>query len=144
MTAKEAIAWKVSRIVGAVLLWLVLSVPVAHAQEPTPLERIHEAFAQGDARALLEQAAERVEVVLLGQSRQYSRSQAVYVMDEFFREYPPEQFELADTSGSNGSQFAASQYWSNREEAPLQVYIHLRQSEERWLIREIRIERRRR
>lgn len=144
MTARETTGWKLLGVVGAVMVCVALMAPAAYAQEEPPLERIHEAFIQGDARALLQEAADRVEVVLLGQSRQYSRSQAVYVMDEFFREYPPEQFELADTSESNGSHFAASQYWSNREEAPMQVFIHLRESKERWLIREIRIERRRR
>ena len=108
------------------------------------LEHVRDAFARGDARALLARATERIEMTLLGRSTHYSRSQAIYVMEEFFRDYPPEQFAVEDTSGTEGSWFMAYEYWSTRDQDPMQVFIRVRTLEDSWEVREIRVERQRR
>lgn len=108
------------------------------------LEHVRDAFARGDARALLAPATERIEMTLLGRSTHYSRSQAIYVMEEFFRDYPPEQFAVEDTSGAEGSWFMAYEYWSTRGQDPMQVFIRVRTLDDSWEVREIRVERRRR
>ncbi|NBC00797.1 MAG: DUF4783 domain-containing protein [Bacteroidetes bacterium] len=108
------------------------------------LEHVRDAFARGDARALLAPATERIEMTLLGRSTHYSRSQAIYVMEEFFRDYPPEQFAVEDTSGAEGSWFMAYEYWSTRGQEPMQVFIRVRTLDDSWEVREIRVERRRR
>jgi len=108
------------------------------------LEHVRDAFARGDARALLAPATERIEMTLLGRSTHYSRSQAIYVMEEFFRDYPPEQFAVEDTSGAEGSWFMAYEYWSTRGQDPMQVFIRVRTLADSWEVREIRVERRRR
>lgn len=108
------------------------------------LEHVRDAFARGDARALLAHATERIEMTLLGRSTHYSRSQAIYVMEEFFRDYPPEQFAAEDTSGAEGSWFMAYEYWSTRGQEPMQVFIRVRTLADSWEVREIRVERQRR
>jgi len=136
--------------VTAVLLFSVGPSPVAAQSDDPPslqeeaLEHVRDAFARGDARALLEYATERIEVTLLGRSTHYSRSQAIYVMEEFFRDYPPEQFAAEETAGSDGSWFMAYEYWSSRGQAPMQVFIRIRTHSEHWEVREIRVEQQRR
>ncbi len=134
------------------LLLLTTGVPAAQAQETSQdepdtrekaLEGVRDSFARGDARALLEYATDRIEMTLFGRSTHYSRGQAIYVMEEFFRDYPPEQFAVEETSGTEGHWFMAYEYWTSRGQAPMQVFIRLREHEDDWLVREIRVERRR-
>lgn len=115
----------------------------AWGQEP-PLLKVQEAFAAGDANALLGEAADRLEIALMGQSKLYSRAQATYVMEDFFRRYPPEQFTLQNDSQGGGNWFATGQYHYKHTEQPLHVYVRLHRKGEQWELREVRIERRQR
>jgi len=87
-------------------------------------------------------AAERVELALPGRTKLYSRAQATYVLEDFFRQHPPERFTLGRTSKVAGSWIAAGVYWYRQGEDPFQVYLRLRQKDRRWVLREIRIEQR--
>lgn len=125
------------------LLLLGLASP-ATAQDttgtaPNALEHLQAAFVAGDADALLEGAADRVEITLLGQSRLYSRAQAMYVMRDFFREYAPERFVLVSENQAEGSWIADAQYGYRGAEQILQIYLRLRQLADGWELREIRI-----
>lgn len=108
-----------------------------------PQAAIERAFRTGDAQALLEDAAERIEIMFFGQGMLYSRAQARYVMQDFFRQYPPVQFRMQHASTTGGSWFGTGTYAYERGERPLQVYVRLkRQGRDRWEVREIRIEER--
>ena len=102
---------------------------------------LREAFSAGDARAVLQGAAERVEVGVLGNSSQYSRSQAVYVLGQFFDDHPPRRFAWKDTSTSSGSRFLTGRYWHEASEHPLPVYLRLARKNGSWTLQEVRIER---
>jgi hypothetical protein len=102
---------------------------------------LHEAFAAGDARAILQDAAGRVEVGVLGNSSQYSRSQAVYVLGRFFDDHPPRRFAWKDTSTSSGSRFLTGRYWHEASKYPLPVYLRLARKNGSWTLQEVRIER---
>ncbi len=126
----------------ALCLALSLSVPPVRAQDAS-LQHVEQAFASGDAQALVQQAGNRVEVSLLGTTTLYSRSQAQYVLQEFFRQYPPRAFTLERVSTTEGSTFADGDYYYEHEERPLRVFLRLHPaSGQRWEIREIRIEER--
>ncbi len=123
-----------------VLLGGFVAGPV-RAQEAA-LDKVQEAFAAGDADALIGEAADRVEIALLGRSKLYSRAQATYVMEDFFRRYPPETFTLKNNAQDNGSWFATGRYQYKHAEQPLQVYLRLHLKDQQWQLREIRIEQR--
>lgn len=112
------------------------------AQEAA-LSRLQEAFAAGDADAVLADAADRVEIALLGQSKLYSRAQATYVMEDFFRRYPPETFTLHNDARDEGNWFATGRYQYKHAEQPLHVYLRLRLRGEQWEVLEVRVEQRR-
>jgi hypothetical protein len=114
------------------------------AQTPNGIEKVQDAFADGDAYALLGGASDRVEIALLGRSRLYSRQQAVHVMLDFFRRYPPEGFTLQSQDREEGSWFATGLYRHRHAEHPLQVYLRLRLRDDRWELREVRVEERQR
>lgn len=146
-------SWSPTLQAYAVLFLLITLGPGVATAQTTPadttlqaqaLEQVREAFARGDARALLAHATERIEMTLLGRSTHFSRSQAIYVMEEFFRDYPPEQFAAEETSGGEGNWFMAYEYWSTRGQEPMQVFIRVRTFEDSWEVQEIRVERLRR
>ncbi len=133
------------RAVAAVLLALALvwARPSA-AQEPPPeaLEAVQRAIARGSASGVLAGAAEQVEVAVLGRSTVYSRSQALYVLSEFFKQHPPASVAFGRASEAEGSVFVPGAYTAAGAEAPFQVYLRLRQKGARLELKEIRFERR--
>ena len=115
----------------------------AQAQQGQALMQMQDAFAGGDAEALLGDAADRVEIALLGQSKLYSRAQAIYVMDDFFKRYPPEGFTLQNDAQDEGNWFATGRYQYVHADQPLHVYLRMRLKDQQWELREVRIEERR-
>ncbi len=131
-------------LVAAFLLLPASAAAQRFADEGTVLTRVEKAFASGNARALMEPASERVEISLFGTSTQYSRSQAAFVLRDFFDEHPPRGYAFENVSETEGSRYAAGHYWyKGGGGTPLRVYVRLSQNgEEEWAIREIRVERR--
>ena len=115
---------------------------VAAQDAGAALAQVEEAFRQGDARGLLAMAADRLEIAVLEAPTLYSRAQATYVMQDFFRLHPPERFALREAAQSDGSLFVPGLYWSTSQGEPFQVYVHLRQKAQAWELRGIRIEQR--
>ncbi len=114
------------------------------AQTPYGIEKVQDAFAKGDAHALLDDASDRIEIGLFGRSRLYSRAQAIHVVKGFFQRYPPVGFTLQSQAQEEGSWFATGRYRYKHAEHPLQVYLRLRLKNDQWELREVRIEERRR
>lgn len=130
-------------ILCALLLLAVRPGPAAAQQSGADaLAELQEAFARGDVRGLLAHAADRVDITIFGASAIYSRAQAQYVMEDFFRQQPPERFNWQDPSQRDGNWFAAGLYWYRRADHPLRIYVRLRQTADQWELREIRIDRR--
>lgn len=112
------------------------------ADVPVEVEAMADAFGEGDVRALLTRTSERLEIAVFGASRLYSRSQARYVLEAFFRDYAPDRFDLRDVARAGGGAFAEGDYWYARGASPLRVYLRLRREGGSWELREILIEQR--
>ena len=118
------------------VLLLCFACSAAAQESSDALSQIDRAFKQGDARALVAPAADRLDVSLFGAGMQYSRSQALYVMQDFFKEYPPQRLEWQSNSEAEGSRFAMGRYWYEGGGAPLRVYVRLQEKK----LREVRVE----
>lgn len=112
----------------------------AQVDEREALRRIERAMASGDIRSLFYSFSEQVEVMIHGEGSMYSRAQATYVMRDFFRAYPPEQFELDDVARARDSHIAMGEYWYRGEEQAMRVYLRMRLRDGRWELKELRIE----
>jgi hypothetical protein len=104
-------------------------------------ERIAEAFRDGDAERLLTPAAERIEASILGMQTYYSRAQALFVLQDFFKNFEPRKFAFGDVSRAEDDFFATGQYWYGQAERPLQVYVRLTRRDDAWVLQEIRLNR---
>lgn len=120
--------------------------PLSGMAQPTDPEaeartRVAESFQAGDAQRLLTPAAERVEISILGMQTVYSRAQALYVLQDFFRNFTPQDFTFGDVSYTEDDFFATAQYRYGQAEQPLQAYVRLVRRDETWLLQEIRLDR---
>ncbi len=104
------------------------------------LQEVEAALEAGDVTALAQRTAQRMELTLFGSASMYSRGQAMYVLAEFFREYPPVRASLSDPTRSGGNWFALGEYHYERGEQPLRVFVRLRSKSDQWELREVRIE----
>lgn len=140
------------RFVGTALILLLFLPGGALAQEDSTdeelsaereaLQRIETAMVEGDARMLLTPAAERVELTIFDMRSFYSRTQALYVIQDFFGSYAPQQFSFEDISCREDRCSATGAYAHARsEEDMLRVYVRLGLREAEWTLQEIRIER---
>jgi len=95
----------------------------ASASVPSELvDRVSVAFQTGDVEQLLGETSSRIEVGLPGTRAYYSRSQAVYVLREFFKEHDPSRFTVDDVSEAGTSYFVTGRFWHSRSEQPMRVY----------------------
>lgn len=126
--------------IGALCAFMLLAgaAPDARAQS-AGTEALRTAFAEGDAQALLAHATERVEVDLPEGGSQYSQSQAVYVMQEFFETHPPRRFAWQRTATQVQSRMLAGRYWHGASKQPMTVFLRLSKSQGEWRLQEIRI-----
>lgn len=132
-------------VVGLIVLAGACRPLVVHAQSPDPeeeaRERIAGAFQEGDVQRLLTPAAERVEISILGMETYYSRAQALYVLQDFFKNFAPQSFSFDEAARAEDDFFATARYWYGQAERPLQVYVRMVRQDETWLLQEIRLDR---
>ena len=81
-------------------------------------------------------------MVLFGRGGTVRRSQAVHVLRDFFRRYPPARVALAERSSSDDGLTAIWRYWTADDGQPLNVRAVHRESEDGWALVSLRIERR--
>ena len=108
------------------------------------LSAVQHAFARSDAAAVLDRSADHLEIALFGPGTLYSRAQAQYVLQGFFKEYPPDKVVFFRPSRNESSLFVVGAYRYAVKEAPCQLFFRLRMRDTLWELREIRIERRNR
>lgn len=111
----------------------------AQSAEDAVVRRIRTSLVEGDARALLSPATDRLEVSLFGVQSFYSSAQAQYVLREFFKNYPPQRFEVVEVSHTGGSQMISGRYWHARANRSLHVYLYLIQRDDAWWLEGIRV-----
>lgn len=111
----------------------------ARAQNTSELERIQAAMAAGDAEGVLSGAEDRVDIALLGQGRLYNRAQAIFVMKDFFRSYPPKSYTIRNEEREAANWFAIGRYTNRYDGAEFSVYLRLRLRSSSWRLAAIRV-----
>ena len=124
-----------------VCVFLLLHQNPAWSQQVDELVLVKAAMTNGDARKLMTVASDRVELALLGASRQYSRSQASLVLRKFFEQYRPRSFEIVDSTQSNKGIFLEGRIRLTDSDKLLRAYLRLNQADGHWTLRELLIER---
>ncbi len=112
----------------------------AQSRSSAPLSKIEQAFSKGDVDAIAALSADRVEIAVLGKSRLYSRTQAKFVLKEFFGKYPPVRAKFSEPSTTDKGLFAAGTYRHTANNQSLRLYVTLRKDASSWAVREIHVD----
>ncbi|GEM_PF-1753180 len=103
------------------------------------LRQVYDGIRNADVASLSEVAADRIDLTILGTGEVLSRSQARYVLQNFFRTYPPTEVSVDETSPSQGNWFASGHYWYEGSTEPMTIYVRMRSTAAGgWELRELR------
>lgn len=92
---------------------------------------------RGDAKALMVSSADRLELALFGATRRYSRAQATYVIEDFFRQYPPRRVIRVEGAGTDQAWFGSLSYEYARGSRPLDLFVRMRREGSEWVLNEL-------
>ena len=115
--------------------------PVAPRARPDSslANRLQRAFLRGDADAATAEAAPRLSVTVRGEGGRYSRAQAAFVLDSFFREHPPVRVSLSTAGVAEGARSLMGRYVAEGDLA-FRLGVRLRLKGQRWEVIGIEIE----
>jgi len=120
---------------------LLLFVHSADAQSSERvLGQLKASIMAADAVGLAQQTMNSVEIAQFGEGRYYSRGQATLLLKGFFKDYPPEDFEVVASTRTPGAWFVEGAYTTKGSASKLKIYIRLRIAEGTWKVREFLIE----
>lgn len=126
------------------LALLLAGARLSTAQDVEPAAAIVlRALETGDAERLLSSTPARLEIALFGATRRYSRPQALFVLRDFFREYPPVRVEPQAATATGAGWMGSFGYTVERGARPLVVGVQMRFLFDQWqvtrvIIREVR------
>lgn len=90
------------------------------------LQKIENAIRKGDAQSLAEHFLPSVELILPATQKDYQKTQAYYVMKEFFQKYPPRGFQIIHRGRSDGMIYAVGTYITYNEKMDVNIFIRPR------------------
>jgi len=115
---------------------LVLAISFRAWSQPEIFNPVKEAIKGNNATALVKTFAQSVDINLDGNINTYSKAQSEFVLKEFFKKHPVNDFSIVHTGASKGGlQFAIGNYLSANES--YNVLMRVRQIGETYLVHEI-------
>ncbi|MCB0719112.1 MAG: DUF4783 domain-containing protein [Bacteroidetes bacterium] len=118
-------------------LMLSVAVPNGAAQDRDVVKSIERALNKGDVPGLLAFGSDRIAVAVFGEAREYSHSQAEYVLKDFFKTHRVTSFSFDDRSQTDRGMFVQGRLRYRGADEPLQVFVRLRMRSDEWELREI-------
>lgn len=115
--------------------WSIIAVAPAYSQAET-INDIKEAIKAGSAKEISQYFHQTIDVTLEGDINNYSKTQAEYVLKEFFQKYTPSSFMIVHQGASKaGMPYAIGQYTSG--DNIFRVWIRIKKTDDSFLIHEI-------
>ena len=101
-------------------------------------DKITAALKKGDAKSLAVHFNKSVEVVIFDKENIYSKEQAELVVKDFFKKFPPKNFEVQHSGGPDEAKYSIGIYTSGSKK--FRVYYLLKTTNKKQLIHLLRIE----
>ncbi len=111
---------------------------IAQSNNELVLNRIGECIVDHDAEKLSTFFNDRVEITLQGQSKEYAKNQAKYVMKDFLNTYPPAAFSFTHEGQTENTIYALATYRS--PEGTFEVDLYLKLDQDGYVIDQIKFE----
>ncbi|MEP6734266.1 MAG: DUF4783 domain-containing protein [Chryseolinea sp.] len=127
---------KIKRYIAAVALIATFFLPAALYAQGDVIGQVKETIRAGSAKELSKFLNQTVDVTLNGGPQSYSKTQAEFVFRDFFKQHPPEEFNIIHQGTSKGGQtFGIGQYKSGAE--TYRVYMKIKSVDNQQLVHEI-------
>lgn len=119
------------------VLWgLLLAANVLVQAQSEIFNPMKDAIKASDATSLVKSFAQSVDINLEGNINTYSKAQSEFVLKDFFKKHPVNDFSIVHTGSSKGGlQFSIGRYISGSDS--YNVLIRVRQVGEEYLVHEI-------
>jgi hypothetical protein len=127
---------KMKRYLAAIILIATFLLPAALYAQGDVISQVKETIKAGSAKELSRFLNQTVDVTLNGGPQSYSKTQAEFVFRDFFKQHPPEEFNIIHQGTSKGGQtFGIGQYKSGTE--TYRVYMKIKSVDNQQLVHEI-------
>lgn len=124
------------RYLAAIILIATFLLPAALYAQGDVISQVKETIKAGSAKELSRFLNQTVDVTLNGGPQSYSKTQAEFVFRDFFKQHPPEEFNIIHQGTSKGGQtFGIGQYKSGTE--TYRVYMKIKSVDNQQLVHEI-------
>lgn len=123
---------------------LPLAAQEEHVDSDSALVRVQLGLEETNANEVLIDAGDRVEVVLFGEGGIYRRGQAVSVLEDFFRRFPPDSVSFSERSTIDDSRSTIGRYYPRDGSPPLIIRVQHRvesPADSLWKLIGIRVDR---
>ncbi len=100
------------------------------------INEVKEAIKTGSSKEIAQYLHPQVDLTINGEMGNYSKTQAEFVLREFFKENPPSSFTIVHQGSSKGGlPYAIGQYLSNNQ--TYRVWMRIKNLDDRYLVHEI-------
>lgn len=109
-----------------VVLLLLLGAPAALRAQTADatIDKLAQAIQSSDASAIQELLSEKVEITMPPSTDgEYSRNQALFIVREFFMNYPAQSFSILHRGNNAGTHYAMGKYTSQRAQFDVNLFL---------------------
>lgn len=126
-----------NRFLVLLVLWaMVFMGSPALSQTAEVIDQVKESIKAGSAKELSKYLHQTVDVTIDGKLENYSRAQAEFVLRDFFKAHPPNEFTIIHQGSSKGGQpYAIGQYKSGSD--IYSVWMKIKTVDKAQLVQEI-------
>jgi hypothetical protein len=118
------------------VLGLMLLNTLGYAQADI-INDVKEAIKLGSSKEIVKYLNTTIDITIDGNLDSYSRTQAEFVLKDFFKKNPPSSFTIVHQGASKGgSPYATGQYSSTNQNIYL-VWVRIKKIKEKYLIHEM-------
>lgn len=110
------------------LLLIAVGLGVSQAQAQSAedvLDEVTESIVTGNSDRLARFFSDRVEITVMGKRQVLSSTQAIYVIKQFYGNYPADRFTILHRGNTNGTLYALGMMKSQKGDFEVNIFIQL-------------------
>lgn len=125
------------RVEQMILVLGLMLINAAGFAQADIITEVKEAIKIGSSKEIVKYMNSTIDITIDGNMDSYSRTQAEFVLKDFFKKNPPSSFTIVHQGASKGgSPYATGQYSSSNQNVYL-VWVRIKKIKEKFLIHEM-------
>ena len=120
------------------VMGILLGVGLGFQTAEQSLSQIEQGLRKGEVKLILPYLHDPVEIAISGKAKMYSRTQAEYVLKDFFKSHPPRGFTFMHRGRSENVLYAIGAYHAQSEQWDVSVFGRIERG--RYQVEQLRFE----